>query len=283
MGVIILWIKKISTKTLWRVVWNQRLKMLRENTLRTVSRFRISLTETQEKVWQCGGGQEIDQSELGAIVGQTVKAKEYFNNNPRRSMTGGYDDVYKQVIRLLPTGKKHLKVLDVGCGIGNFVYRLEEQNYTNVTGVDFAETSLGIAKKRTPNYNLFLHDLTKPLPFKDDSLQNITCIDVLERGREHDKKLIVEISKKLQKTSKVILDFHSKERAKVNKKLDLGGCYSKDEIITILKQSFEITLIVGMGFAPTLNQFPQSLYPILNFLSKKLFPPARWVIIAQKL
>jgi len=165
------------------VVWNQRLKMLRENTLRTVSRFRISLTETQEKVWQCGGGQEIDQSELGAIVGQTVKAKEYFNNNPRRSMTGGYDDVYKQVIRLLPTGKKHLKVLDVGCGIGNFVYRLEEQNYTNVTGVDFAETSLGIAKKRTPNYNLFLHDLTKPLPFKDDSFDVAVCLDVIQHTK----------------------------------------------------------------------------------------------------
>jgi 2-polyprenyl-3-methyl-5-hydroxy-6-metoxy-1,4-benzoquinol methylase len=177
-------------------------------------------------------------------------------------------------------------VCDVGAGSGDYSLLLAKKS-KYVFHCDLDLEAIMAAKESAKKHNLknilFVHCNYFSLPFKDDSLQNITCIDVLERGREHDKKLIVEISKKLQKTSKVILDFHSKERAKVNKKLDLGGCYSKDEIITILKQSFEITLIVGMGFAPTLNQFPQSLYPILNFLSKKLFPPARWVIIAQKL
>ena len=107
------------------------------------------------------------------------KIQDYFNENPKMARTAGYDDVYQEVIGLLPPGKRHLKVLDVGCGIGNFMYLLKTANYTNVTGIDFAEMPLQIAKERAPDYIYRLHDLTNPLPYEDDSFDIAVCLDVI--------------------------------------------------------------------------------------------------------
>jgi len=139
------------------------------------------------------------------------------------------------------------------------------------------------AKKLKLGNILFIRCNYFSLPFKDNSLPCITCIDVLLRGQEHDDKLLTDIFAKITKEGIALFDFHSKERAQVNKNLDLDGCYSKEEIESLSKKfNFKIIMLKGMGFAPTINKIPKFSYNIANSILSPFVNPARWLVTARK-
>jgi len=177
-------------------------------------------------------------------------------------------------------------VCDVGAGSGDYSLFLARKSQLvfhcdlDLEAIMFARDE---AKKLNLDNILFIRSNYFSLPFRDNSLSCITCIDILLRGKEHDNKLLSEIFSKISKEGTVLFDFHSKERAQINKNLDLDGCYSKNEIKTLsTKHNFEIILFKGMGFAPTINKIPKFSYKIANSILSPFVNPARWFIAARK-
>jgi len=78
----------------------------------------------------------------------------------------------KKVLKYIPKNGNHL---DIGTGRGEGT--LEVSKLKNTIGIDYGTRSLGIAKKY--NLNLFQAD-GRHLPFKDDSFNSVTAMDVIE-------------------------------------------------------------------------------------------------------
>lgn len=66
----------------------------------------------------------------------------------------------------------HAKVLDAGCGAGIPISQMLGERF-QVTGVDFSEAQIELAKKKVPNAQFLCEDITK-LDFPDGSFDGIT-------------------------------------------------------------------------------------------------------------
>ncbi|MDO8340715.1 MAG: class I SAM-dependent methyltransferase, partial [Candidatus Woesebacteria bacterium] len=76
--------------------------------------------------------------------------------------------------------KKGIKLLDVGCGVGDFVeafsYYLPK---LNLTAVDISKKAIKSAKKRKIKARFIVSEAEK-LPFKSNFFDIVTCFDVVE-------------------------------------------------------------------------------------------------------
>lgn len=79
--------------------------------------------------------------------------------------------------RYFKKDKKHLRHLDIGCGTGMMLKELSECRLN--VGVDLSFQALLHCKKRGLR-NVTLADLRQPIPFKSESFDIITMLDVLE-------------------------------------------------------------------------------------------------------
>lgn len=89
------------------------------------------------------------------------------------------------------------KVLDVGCGAGDFCeainfYRPDLQ----VSGVDISKRAIDTAKKRVKKA-VFQVSNAEKLPFEDKYFDAVTCFDLIEHV-EFPKKVVAEISRVLK-------------------------------------------------------------------------------------
>lgn len=95
-------------------------------------------------------------------------------------------------------------ILDLCTGTGDLAYFLSAKG--TVTGVDFSEKMLDIARKKVPNARFILADCTN-LPFEDNSFDIIT-IGFGLRNIENPQIALKEISRVLKPNGKFIhLDF----------------------------------------------------------------------------
>lgn len=85
---------------------------------------------------------------------------------------------------------KNSKILDVGCGIGQYFSLYKGY----IWGIDFDDKNLERAKKRFPKAKLLKHDLSKKsLPIKE-RFDLIVCLDVIEHLNKQDAlRLIKEL------------------------------------------------------------------------------------------
>src|SRR3989338_1709805 len=95
--------------------------------------------------------------------------------------------------------KNKKRVLDVGCGIGNFI----AFDTKHIEGVDQNETSLKIAKKRG-------YTVTKgqvyTLPYKNDSFDGIFCGHVIEHLYPHEAlKMLYEFHRVLKRGGVLVM------------------------------------------------------------------------------
>jgi SAM-dependent methyltransferase len=63
------------------------------------------------------------------------------------------------------------KVLDAGCGAGIPISQMMSERF-EVTGVDFSEAQIELAKRNVPNAQIFCEDMTK-LDFPDETFEGI--------------------------------------------------------------------------------------------------------------
>ncbi|GAI35184.1 unnamed protein product, partial [marine sediment metagenome] len=87
---------------------------------------------------------------------------------------------YLKILSLFETEYPNARLLDVGCGNGNFHFLLKERGYKNVVGIDFSKPSIDMTRKNHPEYEYHVCDVCKTFPFKDNSFDVVVSADALE-------------------------------------------------------------------------------------------------------
>ena len=90
-----------------------------------------------------------------------------------------YVNLWLAIVSLLPVDKE-TKILDAGCGSGQFASMLYDLGYKNVTGVDFSKEAINIAKTKSP-FTFIVSDLFT-VDVKDFDL--IICGETLEHLKD---------------------------------------------------------------------------------------------------
>lgn len=102
--------------------------------------------------------------------------------------------LHETVVDLLPKNRRYRKYLDVGCGFGALLRRLNER-YDSGFGIDGNIKQVAFKNKKVTykkaNFNI-------DIPFKNDKFDLITCVEVIEHV-ENQFFLMREMSKKLNK------------------------------------------------------------------------------------
>ena len=94
--------------------------------------------------------------------------------------------------------KKGTKILDVGCGTGNFLL----QDPSNITGIEIDADQISESKKAA--LKIIKHDINKKFPFKDNEFEAVNCQHVLEHI-ENPLFVLKETSRILKKGGKLVL------------------------------------------------------------------------------
>lgn len=88
--------------------------------------------------------------------------------------------------------KKGDLVLDAGCGTGNLSMKCKAAG-AKVIGIDYCIEALDRYKQKDPDAEMFVHDLTKPLPFPDNYFDVVVCNNVLYAlGKVNKQKVVRE-------------------------------------------------------------------------------------------
>jgi ubiquinone/menaquinone biosynthesis C-methylase UbiE len=125
--------------------------------------------------------------------------KEGYNAIADRYLAGRTRD--SEDVRLLDEFVERLppnaKVLDAGCGAGIPVsQRLSERFH--ITGVDFSETQIKLAKKHVPNANFICQDMTK-LDFPENTFDGIcSYYAIIHIPREEHQLLLTNFHRMLK-------------------------------------------------------------------------------------
>lgn len=89
------------------------------------------------------------------------------------------------------------KILEAGCGYGQWVYRLSKLGF-NVTGVDFAKKTINTIKKEYPELKVVLGNVEK-LPFNKNSFNAYLSFGVIEHFENGPQKVLSEANRVLTK------------------------------------------------------------------------------------
>ena len=78
--------------------------------------------------------------------------------------------------------KKTIKILDAGCGTGYVAEVLNKLNYKNITGIDFSEEMLAIARSKKIYKKLICQSLNEKIELRSKQFELIVCTGVLTSG-----------------------------------------------------------------------------------------------------
>lgn len=78
--------------------------------------------------------------------------------------------------------KKTIKILDAGCGTGYVAEVLNKLNYKNITGIDFSEEMLAIARSKKIYKKLICQSLNEKIELRSTQFELIICTGVLTSG-----------------------------------------------------------------------------------------------------
>lgn len=115
-----------------------------------------------------------------------IKARQLFSNNEKeRKIIVRY--VKRNYISSLPQNRS-AKILDLGCGMGHYLYALKCLGYNNLVGVDTSISNVKFC--RSQGLNVIKEDALTYLKSHLDEFDGIIFNDVIEH---FDKSEIIEI------------------------------------------------------------------------------------------
>lgn len=71
-------------------------------------------------------------------------------------------------------------ILELGCGRGDFADLVNDELSYKITGIDIFQSYLNLCKKKGKYEKVIKRDLTKRLPFKDNSFDAVVCLQTVE-------------------------------------------------------------------------------------------------------
>jgi ubiquinone/menaquinone biosynthesis C-methylase UbiE len=88
---------------------------------------------------------------------------------------------YVQMLRAVAAAAQDgaAPLLDAGCGTGNLLYLLSQQNRREMSGLDSSTTMLARAREKCPGVRLEYADLNTSLSLPDGCIGTITCVNAL--------------------------------------------------------------------------------------------------------
>ncbi|MGB9602612.1 MAG: class I SAM-dependent methyltransferase [Limisphaerales bacterium] len=152
----------------------------------------------------------------------------YLNNEKYAEFLAGWDSgFYAKYADALKPDKPGGKALDVGCGVGQVLVRLQQQGY-EAYGVDVSKPNIERASKVCSRARLYDG---KKLPFDNEFFDSAGALNVLEHVEEPEQ-FIAELVRVVKPGGKVVLsspnflrvigfrDYHPKMRGLKNKWLN---------------------------------------------------------------
>lgn len=96
-----------------------------------------------------------------------------------------YQHLYTAVIKLFLPPKRTATILDLGCGSGGLAGTAQKLGYKNYTGVDFSIRAIKEARKKFPDYDFILRDITVPRVQRlYQKYNNFVCLETLEHIKD---------------------------------------------------------------------------------------------------
>lgn len=205
------------------------------------------------------------------------------------------------------TGKR---IIDGGCGRGQFVFALKNLGYESF-GIDFAEPALQATHRLFPDLSMTAGDVFS-LPYKGDAFDGYLSVGVIEHFFEGYEEILVEISRvvkpggflfisfpcvSLLRRAKVLLNIYPNQKTSSDDAFYQYALDEKDVIDDIMNFEFALkskTHFDGIkGFKDEVSLFRRSLqklydtdnHPVIKMILDRifrLFAPHCTMLIFQK-
>ena len=156
--------------------------------------------------------------------------------------------LFKSIVydQMAPTGKT--KFLEIGCGTGNFIQQIVENENLEITGSEIYLKGLLYAKKKLPNVDFIQFDVTQGEIGEEFDL--IVAFDVIEHI-ENDVAAISNINRMLHKGGGLIMTVpqHMFLWSKLDEIVKHKRRYSRRELVTKLQENgFDISYSTSFLF-----------------------------------
>lgn len=173
----------------------------------------------------------------------------------------------KNYLKHLPEDH-NAKILDLGCGMGHFLYFLETNGYSNYLGVDISNENIEFCKKR--GFNVVLSNIFEFLRTSNKSYNTIIMNDILEHFDKQEVIRLLNLTfERLDKNGRLIIKVPNASNpimASSSRYADFTheSLFTEESLSQILRVS-------GFG---DIRIYPQDLYVFyynpLNYLAKFL-------------
>jgi ubiquinone/menaquinone biosynthesis C-methylase UbiE len=160
-------------------------------------------------------------------------------------MYGPFSRHLRRIIKKMIRPLDFKSVLDVGCGQGSFLKELQTE-FPNIRthGIDISRTAVELARKRMPNGQFYVVDITET--FLDDICDLVVCSEVLE----HIPDDLVALQNLKKMTGKYLLVSTPQGKMReFEKQVGHVRNYAPGELVKKIESSgFKILSVVEWGF-----------------------------------
>ena len=105
---------------------------------------------------------------------------KYWREKGKKNKHSDFGYKWPAIRKLVPTNFKG-SILDIGCGTGKVLSEIAELNpQAKITGIDVSKYAIKVASKKLPNSNFHLIKDGEKLPIKNNSIDFVVCLDVIE-------------------------------------------------------------------------------------------------------
>ena len=196
-----------------------------------------------KKLWMKGNGLEIKSGEISMLnnegfdlwadgYDESVNLSEENNEYPFAGYKNVLNYIYNQIRR-----QSNANVLDIGFGTGILTTRLYNEGY-RITGIDFSNKMIDIAKNKMPKAELINWDFAKGLPNEiiNNNFDYIISTYAIHHLTDKDKtKFIKSLLKLLNSNGKISIgDISFETRKELDKcKVKYSNIWDNDEIYIV--------------------------------------------------
>jgi ubiquinone/menaquinone biosynthesis C-methylase UbiE len=142
---------------------------------------------------------EINKFKENSKINFNKQAETYDEDGDGKFVAPMYDEIVSRVMNVKPK-----RVLDLGCGTGNVLMRLEKHEELKLHGLDLSENMIEIAKKNlSDRVELKIGD-SEDIPWQDEAFDVVVC-NASFHHYPNPEKVLLEIKRVLKSGGTLII------------------------------------------------------------------------------